>query len=986
MLRVLLVLGLVPAVASGQGLSPAEAVNRMKLPDGFSVTCIAHEPMIRQPLSLSYDDRGRLWVLQYLQYPNPAGLKPVRQDQYLRTVWDRVPEPPPVGPKGADRITILSDPDERGVYRKSKDFLTGLNLASGFCLGHGGVYVVQPPYLLFYPDRNGDDVPDTDTPDVLLTGFGMEDSHSYANSLQWGPDGWLYGAHGSTVSASIRNPAYPNEQPVEFQQGIWRFHPRAKRFELFAEGGGNTFGLDFDKFGRCIAGTNYGGFAMLHHMQGAYYVKGFSKHGPLHNAHTYGYFDHVPYKGFQGGHVTCGGIVYQGDSFPTEYQDQYIAGNLLANDVYWHRLTPKASSFTASHGGTLIQSNDPWCRPVDLILSPDGSVLVADWYDKRAAHLDPIDNWDKTNGRVYRIQFKDAKPITPFDLRKKSSAELCELLNHPNAWWRRETRRLLAERRDHSLIPLLEKNLRSGEGLVPLESLWALAGMEALTPELLTKQLEHRDEHVRSWAVRLLCDQPEQIDSRTMTALRNLADSEQSPTVCSQLACSAKRLPPEDAVAFVIRLQKAAKDDAAMPLLLWWALEASITKDPKPAAEYAGQIPALSTPIRLKLVENVTRRLLAEDIKDGKNLVLKVLQDWNSIRQPDAVLRGMAAAWDGSRVTLDEGLRNNLAQLRTERPKDDLLLTLLVRTGEPNATEELRKRIADPKRPAVDRASSLDLLRQVRDPQLKALARQLFNEPTDAIRLAAITSLQSFDEPELAAILLNSYRIASPAVKRRIVQALASRPKWGIALLNEVKTKSIPAVDVPPETARNLLAFNDAELTRLVESQFGKIGPATPGEKQARISWLTIQIGRLKGDAKAGKPLFTQHCANCHTLFGEGNKVGPDLTAADRNNLPFLISQIVDPSAVVRPEYIQHRAITADGRTINGLVVEPNERTITMLDAQNQKTVLARSDIDELKPLATSLMPDKLLDTLSDQQVADLFAYLRQPAPPEKRP
>jgi hypothetical protein len=180
---------LLPASSAwAQGFSPEEAVKRMKVADGLQVKLIASEPLIRQPVTMSFDDRGRLWVIQYLQYPNPAGLKAVKVDQWLRTVYDRIPEPPPKGPRGADRITILEDPDENGRFRKAKDFVTGLNLASGMCIGHGGVFVVQPPYLLFYPDRNGDDIPDGD-PEVLLTGFGMEDAHAFANSLQWGPDG-----------------------------------------------------------------------------------------------------------------------------------------------------------------------------------------------------------------------------------------------------------------------------------------------------------------------------------------------------------------------------------------------------------------------------------------------------------------------------------------------------------------------------------------------------------------------------------------------------------------------------------------------------------------------------------------------------------------------------------------------------------------------------------------------------------------------------
>jgi len=178
----------------------------------------------------------------------------------------------------------------------AKDFIGGLNLASGFAIGYGGVFIVQSPYLLFYPDANGDDVPDGD-PEVLLTGFGMEDAHAFANSLTWGPDGWLYGAQGSTVSANIRG--------IEFQQGIWRYHPKTKKFELFAEGGGNTWGIDFDRFGNLFAGGNTLE-PLCHHVQGAYYVKGFGKHGPLHNPYSFGYFQPVEHKGPFGGGLTGG--------------------------------------------------------------------------------------------------------------------------------------------------------------------------------------------------------------------------------------------------------------------------------------------------------------------------------------------------------------------------------------------------------------------------------------------------------------------------------------------------------------------------------------------------------------------------------------------------------------------------------------------------------------------------------------------------------
>src|SRR5262245_54795887 len=304
------------APARPQGYSPAEAPRRMTVPAGFSVALVASEPLIRQPVAIDFDSRGRLWVMQYLQYPNPAGLKRVRVDRYSRTVYDRVPEPPPRGPRGADRLTIITGYDARGRASKARDFVGGLNLASGFAFGHGGVFVLQVPYLLFYPSKDGET---PDGPLVLLAGFGMEDAHSVANSLTWGPDGWLYGCQGSTVTARIRD---HKGRLIEFQQGVWRYHPLSRRFELFCEGGGNSWGLDFDRHGHLLYSTNHGGFVLLHGVQGGYYWKSFAKHGPLHNPHTYGYFDHAPHANFQGGHVTVGGIIYRGDSFPPRFRDR----------------------------------------------------------------------------------------------------------------------------------------------------------------------------------------------------------------------------------------------------------------------------------------------------------------------------------------------------------------------------------------------------------------------------------------------------------------------------------------------------------------------------------------------------------------------------------------------------------------------------------------------------------------------------------------
>ena len=189
--------------AQDHPFSPAEAAKSFIVPDDLEIELVLAEPIIRQPVFLNFDERGRMWVVQYLQYPSPAGLNVISKDQWWRAVYDKVPDPPPRGVPGLDKITIHEDTDGDGVFDKHKTFVDGLNIATSCVNGCGGVWVLNPPYLLFYPDKNDDDIPDGD-PVVHLAGFGLEDTHSVVNSLRWGPDGWLYAAQGSTVTANIR--------------------------------------------------------------------------------------------------------------------------------------------------------------------------------------------------------------------------------------------------------------------------------------------------------------------------------------------------------------------------------------------------------------------------------------------------------------------------------------------------------------------------------------------------------------------------------------------------------------------------------------------------------------------------------------------------------------------------------------------------------------------------------------------------------------
>ena len=565
-LQILLLILLAIALAgqlAAQGYAPQQALAKMTTARGLRVSLIASEPEVRQPILVKVDDRGRLWTIQYLQYPNPAGLKRVRVDRWSRTEYDRVPKPPPHGPRGADRITILKDTNQDGRIDRFDDFVDGLNLATGVAFGHRGVYVLQVPYLLFYPDRNRDDKPDG-PPRVLLKGFGMEDAQSLANHLTWGPDGWLYGVNGSTTTCKIRG--------IEFQQGVWRYHPLRDKFELFCEGGGNTYGLAFDEVGNLLYSTNGGPF--IHAIQGGYYKKSFGKHGPLHNLYTYGYFDIVGRDQVPGGPPT-GGTIYLGNTFPPALRGTFMAGNFLGHTASFWRLQNEGSTFRATYGGQLLNSHDTWFGPTDMCLSPDGSMYICDFHDQRTAHPDPDARWDRSNGRIYKLSAAVSQPAATFDFARMSGEKLLALLSHPNRWWSDRARSELAHRRDRRLIPGLRRlAFQNNHEHNALQALWALYVSGGFDQESAARALRHPSLHMRRWSVRLLGEEPDQIDDANSRLMRQLADKDQSPVVLVQLAATAKRLNPRLGIDIALRLSQRDVVDQRLPLVTWWAIEA----------------------------------------------------------------------------------------------------------------------------------------------------------------------------------------------------------------------------------------------------------------------------------------------------------------------------------------------------------------------------------------------------------------------------
>jgi putative heme-binding domain-containing protein len=960
-------------------LSPEESKKTLQLAPGLAIELVASEPVVQQPVCITFDDRGRLWVLEYLQYPTPNELKPVEVDQYLRTKYDRVPKPPPWGPKGADKIVVLEDRDESGRYRKAKEVLTGLDLASGMALGYDGLFVVQPPYLLFYPDRNHDDAPDGD-PEVLLEGFGMEDAHAFANSLTWGPDGWLYGAQGSTVTARIRG--------IEFQQGIWRYHPRTKAFELFAEGGGNTWGIDFDRHGQLFAGGNTTE-PLCHHVQGGYYIKGFGKHGPLHNPYTFGYFNPVQHHGFLGSSLTGGFVIYQGGLLPARFNDAVIYPNLRANAMRVSRLAPSGSTFGTEFQENFIVSSDRWFRPVKSLVGPDGALYFADWYDYNISHTDPKDRskWympSRDTGRIWRVIPEGTNPQPPerLPLSRRSSAELVDLLDHPNAWYSREARRILMERRDPSIGPRLATMVREETNARrALEALWALYVSGGFNDERALGFLDHPVDHVRAWTIRLLGDAGT-ISDKIEGKLVRIALKEPSPTVRSQLACTCKRLTRKVALPIVAQLLRRAEDviDPHIPLLLWWAIEAKAISDRERVLSLVDSQDAWNQPItRSVIVERLARRYLAAGKPEDFAACARLLRWAPTDSERERLVLAMEQQMEGLHFAHPpEPLAAILEPLLTEDQASSALVRLALRLVLEPAAPLATARAADAQRPAEERAEFVRTLGELKRPDLQANLVSLLGATEPApVRAAALSAVERYDDPDIAQAVIAQYTNMSPALRDKARDLLVSRPAWADALLGAVEQAHLPAREFGLDQVRRVVLHNDSKLIARAEKLWGQVRPATSREKQGRILAVSQVLGKGSGDPARGKPLVVKHCLNRHQLFGEGEKIGPDLSPVDRRDLGLLLQNIIDPSAVIREGYQQYNVATADGRVLSGLLAESTAERVTVLDAKGIRTPLAAKDVETLARADTSLMPEGTLDALSDQELRDFFAYLR---------
>lgn len=966
-------------LSPGRRLAPEKSMELFETDGDMVVEQMLTEPIIGQPLFMSFDERGRMWVVQYRQYPYPAGLKVLSRNKYYRMEFDQVPPPPPNHFPGNDRITIHEDTNGDGKYDEHKVFAGDLNIATSVVKGRGGVWVLNPPYLMFYPDKNNDDIPDAD-PEVHLRGFGISDTHSAPNSLQWGPDGWLYMVQGSNVVSHLKNSDKPKAKSIYCEgPAIWRYHPETKRYELFAEGGGNAFGLEVDADGRVYSGHNGGGTRGFYYVQGGYYEKGTErKYGDVSNPYAFGLLPFMKHSATP--RFSHALVKYEGDTLPKQYQGKLLSVDPLHQYLVFSKIEPLGSSFQTEDIGFPLRSTDFGFRPVEIKVGPDGAVYVADFYEEFIAHGQHYQGQvDPNSGRIYRFKAKNAKPRKIEDLSKKTTRELIELLKHPNEWHRRTALRLIGDRKDQSVVPLLKQWIKNNEGQLALEAFWALNLCQGFDETIAEATLKHVHPMVRFWTIRLLGDDMV-VSSNIRQKLVELATQESNAEVRGQLAATARRLPADVCLPIVDALVRYQEDidDPHQPLMVWWALESKTVSDrDQVIALFKNQEFWKKPLVQSTILERLIRRYATAGSRTDLITCAKLFELAPDSVSRKALMAGFESSFKGRSLA---GLPEALVQALANAGGGST--TLQMRLGNKQALQIALDTLKYPGKNRGQLVEYIQVLGELQESQaLPAMLKLLSTTDDAALQIGLLVALQKFNQAQVAATILKRYAAISKDVREVAQNTLVSRREWTRAFLKAIEARQIDSKTIPVDLVRKMTIHQDEEIASLVGKHWKEVRGASNQQMQASINRISGLLGTENSDVYHGKELYQKNCAKCHILFGEGKRVGPELTQYKRDDSLRMLMHIINPSAEIREGYETYLVITEDGLVVSGFLFDQDKQIVVIRGADGQNVTIKRENIDEMIKQPKSLMPEGLLDKLSDQDLRDLFGFLRSSQP-----
>ena len=970
----LVVFFLIPSVAVGDALSPAEELKTLKVLPGFKVELVASEPDVIDPVAMAFDEKGRLFVCEMRGYPN-GGVA--------------------TGKEHRGRVRCLTDENGDGVFEKSVVFAEGLRFPTGVMPWKGGVIVCNPPDLIYLPDDNNDNK--ADSVKVLYTGFGLDNIQQILNSPRWGIDNWVYAVVGS-VGGTIISPEKPEMKPLVLRGRGIRFKPDVPG-SIEPTSGGGQYGLTCDESQHWFVNTNSSHLRQIvlpdHYLRRNPYFAApattvdIPEHGAACKVFRISPFeqwrverttrrkDSPEAKRFSPTELVPGGFItsacspcYYGLNEPL-FPDRdrgcvYVcdpANNLITRD----KLEPNGSIYKGKRiddGVEFLASTDNWFRPVHLTVGPEGALYVLDFYREviETPLSLPDDIKKKLNlesrerGRIWRIVPEGFKAKALSRLDSLSEFERVKQLTNEHAWRRTTSQRLIFQERDRGVPEYLKAELEN----VPPGAGWA-----ARLRMLCEFELNAARDLIHAFDNGTVADRVQalQLSERFfvgLPAFRKVVlklEGDPSPFVRFQLALTAGELPPEEAGPLLAKVLRHKDADT-------W-LQSAVLSSAKDAGPYlleslaADGLYVKSNPAMLgRLAAMIGAR---NDVK-ATGQTLQLLAKLDSAEAQIAILNGLGQGSRNTSRPLNRLWENPPAELKPAVEKAMGIFVAAVGTAQ------------DEKTPLATRLAAIRLLasgpfKVASEP----LASMLGARSSGEVQSAALKSLASFDDPKVADTVLAGWDGFSPSLRREAIEVLFARNDRIGKLLDAVEAKKVLASHI--EAARADALRKHADPTIRNRATMLLVGQVITDRKKVLDEYKPSL--ELKGDLTRGRELFRKNCTACHRLEDTGFEVGANLTAALRNKTKdALLLDILDPSREVDARYVNYQVTTTAERTISGILAVETPTSLTLRRGEKAEDTILRSQIESIRATSKSLMPEEFEKQFDKQQLADLLEYL----------
>ncbi len=947
-------------------LEPDAATTSFELQDGFQMQLVASEPDVTEPIVMTYDENGQMYVAEYLKFPATGG----KSD----------------GPDG--RIRLLRDDDGDGRYEQSHVFADGLAWPTGICPWKGGVYVIAAPNLWYLKDTDGDGK--ADVRKKVLTGFGFITEEGSANNLIGGLDHWIYGA-GSNSGGEVRPAGQPHARAVSLRGRDFRFHPATGQFEAIS--GSEQFGNTFDDWGNRFICQN--SKPAVHVILPARYL---SRNPylpvPAVRRNIWSGGDRVyrasatePWRlarskirlaknrNWAASYVAhdvftaCTAVtIYRGAAYPEKYRGNLFVGEVQSNLVHRRTMRPSGVSFEslrADENTEMVRSKDNWFRPANMTNAPDGTLHIVDMYrevietpdslpEEIIARIDLLSGHNR--GRIYRLAPPGFKVPKSPQLGSSTTEELVRELANPNGWWRDTASRLLFERQDRAAVGPLRTMLRETTSeLAQLHVLYALEGLDALSEEDLSIALSSASPGVREHAVRL-AEPRLQASEPLLKQVVALADDENT-RVRFQVAFSLGETDDRRAAAALANIARRDAGDTWMrtavlssSLKLSAGMLESLLADAAFAASASGQ----------QFLRHLALVVGGRNRTSEVASVLKLIETSPGAKPAAVRQTVLLGLGDGLRRS-----RSSLSRYVNESPAAAEMLSGLIGAA--------RQTLAHSSSTAEQRQQAIEILAHGRlDDVSDVLIEMLDSREAPAVQLAAVQALSTFASPHVPASLIDAWQGLSPSVRGEVVETLLGRHDWINALLDAIEDEQVSPAYIAPVRKMRLVRHADSAIRSRAEKLFGTEGP---NPRKSVVDRYHSALA-LAGDAQRGQKVFEQNCMTCHKVGGRGHDVGPNLATIQNRTPEALMVQILDPNREVLANYTQYVIVLDSGRVVTGLIASESPTSLTLKRAEDVRETVLRQNIDEIIGSGKSLMPEGLEQKIDQQQLSDLLTFL----------